>query len=217
MKKEKALSLIEILISLIILATGIMVFIGVIGRGLMLVKKGENVSIASNFAISQLQVYKENFHKIPFYPGIPDGAEPSYYYPDRNNGNDLNQVGKFVNHKVSSSDLPEGTYFGNNGDSDNFYHRATPEGIITTAPYYDLNRDGFPNDIIEPFPPMIVKNTAFVPVVEIKQWTNGFNINNMKHMIVTVYWKERNQEGGEMKIKRISIEGFIARTKPDPW
>jgi prepilin-type N-terminal cleavage/methylation domain-containing protein len=217
MKKKKAFSLIEIMVSLIILSTGIMIFIGVIGRGLMMIKKGENVSIASNFAISQLQVYKENFHKIPFYPGIPDTTNPSYYYPDRNNSDDLNQTGKFVHHNVKISDLPDGTYFGNIDSSADFYHRSTPEGTITTSPYYDLNKDGFPNDIIEPFPPMVIKNIKFIPVVEIKRWKNGFNINNIKHMIVTVYWKEKNTEGGEIKIKRISIEGFIARTKPDPW
>lgn len=214
---KNGLSLVEILVALIVLATGVIITLGVMARGLMMIKKGENVSIASNLAMAQLEVYKDNFHMIPFFPGIAEPNNPSYFYPDRGECNDLNQTGRFVHHTVDISDLPAGTYYGSNGASVDFYHRANPKGTITNPPYYDLNQDGFANDIIEPLKPLEIKNVTFIPVVEIKQWNNGFDINEIKHIVVTVYWKERNAEGMNKGIKHISIEGFISRTKADPW
>ncbi|MEQ8167349.1 MAG: hypothetical protein ABRQ38_00520 [Candidatus Eremiobacterota bacterium] len=218
-KSKKGLSLIEILISMIILLTGVLITFGVIAQGLMMIKKGENITIASNLAMAQFEVYKENFHMIPFYPGIADINNSNYYYPDRGDANDPNQTGKFVHHEANTSALPGGdsAYYGAKGDSANFYSRANPNGDITTPPYYDLNQDGFPNDIIEPFKPVNIKNVIFTPVVEVKSWDNGYNINKIKHLVVTVYWKERDAAGMTSHLKHVSFEGFITRTKPDPW
>ena len=218
MNSKRGLSLIEILIAMLILVSSILMVFSVIARGLMMVKKGENTSIASNIAMSQFEIYKGNFHMIPFFPGIPDPNNSSYYYPDKTAYSDINQIGKFVNHEAYTSDFPGGStaYYGADGTSKNFYQRATA-GDITTAPYYDLNKDSYPNDIIEPLAPVVIKGVTFTPVVEIKPWNNGFNINNIKHLAVTVYWKERDAEGMETGLKHISFEGFITRTKPDPW
>ncbi|MEQ8223218.1 MAG: hypothetical protein ABRQ37_13000 [Candidatus Eremiobacterota bacterium] len=218
-KLKKGLSLIEILISMIILLSGVLVTFGVIAQGLMMIKKGENITIASNLAMAQFEVYKEHFHMIPFYPGIPDTDKNDYYYPDRKNDTDPNQAGKFVHHEADTSDLPGGddAYYGAKGSSANFYSRANPSGDITVPPYYDLNQDGFPNDIIEPFKPVKIKSVMFTPVVEVKLWNNGFNINKIKHLVVTVYWKERDAMGMKSGLKHVSFEGFITRTKPDPW
>jgi type II secretory pathway pseudopilin PulG len=219
MNRKCGLSLIEILIGMMILVSSILMLFSVIAGGLIMVKKGENTSIATNLAMSQFEIYKGNFHMIPFYPGIADPNNSSYYYPDRTDPNDTSQVGKFVNHEADTSDLPGGStaYYGADGASNNFYQRAAPEGDITTAPYYDLNEDGYPNDIIEPLAPVKIKDITFTPVVEIKQWNNGYNINYIKHLAVTVYWKERNAAGMQTGLKHISFEGFITRTKPDPW
>ncbi|OQA18200.1 MAG: hypothetical protein BWY64_01628 [bacterium ADurb.Bin363] len=225
MKKIQGLSLIEILISLIILSTAIMITFGVLGRGLMVIKKGENYTIAYNLAMAQFEIYKENFHMVPFFPGKPDPTEPSYMYPDRSDPRDIDQTGKFINHKVDQKDLPNagpnnylgGTLNGVKANDYDFYHNApVPEGNGQT-PYYDLNQDGYPNDILEPLEPQVIKGVKFIPVVEIKPWANNFNINEIKHIAVTIYWKERSAAGMETSIKHVTFEGFIARTRPDPW
>lgn len=217
MNGKRGLSLIEILIAMIILVSSLLMIFSVIAKGLTMIKKGENTSIASNIAMSQFEIYKGNFHMIPFFPGKAD-PNGSYYYPDKKLYSDISQIGKFVNHEAHTSDLPGGStaYYGADGNSADFYQRA-PYGDITTAPYYDLNKDGYPNDIIEPLAPVKIKEVTFTPVVEVKQWNNGFNINNIKHIVVTVYWKERDAEGMQTGLKHISFEGFITRTKPDPW
>jgi len=195
----KGLSFIEILISLVILSTAIVIVTGVMSHGLMAVKKGENVSIATNLAQSQFEAYEGNFSMIPFYPGTASG---STFYPDPNS-----QTGIFVHHSVDPNDfgLPSGTYHGTGND---FYHRA---------PDYDLNRDGFGNDILEPLEPVTVERTVFIPVVEIKPWSNGFDISEIKHMAVTIYWKERDGEGTLSGLKNVSFEGYIVKDKTNPW
>jgi len=208
MKFKKGLSLVEILISIAILATIVVVLFGVIGYSFTAIRKGKNMEIASNMAIAQLEVYKNNFHMMPFYPGISVG---SYYYPDRANPGDNNQVGKFINHNSDEKNLPSGNYYGgkHNGihptDYD-FYH-STP---------YDLNRDSFMNDIIEPLAPKTIDGTTFIPVLEIKPWTNGFNINNIKQLSVTVYWQE-SLNGITTSQKQVTFNGYIIRTCGDPY
>ena len=70
----KGLSFIEILISFVILSTAIVIVTGVMSNGLMAVKKGENVSIATNLAQAQFEAYEGNFSMIPFYPGTASGS-----------------------------------------------------------------------------------------------------------------------------------------------
>ena len=199
----RGLSFIEIMLSLVILSTAIVIVIGVMSHGLMAVKKGENVSIATNLAQAQFEAYEGNFSMIPFYPGTVSG---STCYPDPNS-----ETGMFVHHSVDPNDfgLPFGTY---NGSGNDFYHLGPP-----ASPNYDLNRDGFGNDILEPLQPVTVERTVFIPVVEIKPWSNGFDINEIKHMVVTIYWKERDGEGTLSGLKNISFEGYIVKDKPNPW
>ncbi len=215
----KAMSLLEILLSLGILVSAIIIVFGVMAQGLMVIKKGENYSVALNIAMAQFEAYKGNFHMIPFYPGIADPVKSNYYYPDRKTSNDINQIGKFVHHSAITSDLPGGdtAYMGATGVSADFYHRANPHGTIMSPPYYDLNQDGYPNDILEPLEPQLLKEVTFTPVVEIKAWNNGFNINEIKHMTVKVYWKEKNASGAGTALRFVTFEGFIGRTKSDPW
>ena len=216
MGTSKGLSLLEVLLSLAILAGSILVVAGVMTHGLLGIKKGENYAIASNLAMSQFEVYKDRFHMIPFYPGVAKGL---YMYPDRTQPADSSQIGAFVHHTVSSADLPTGTtYYGaSDHASADFYHNAPAPYGNDSTPYYDLNQDNFPNDVIEPLAPQIVEGVTFTPVVEIKSWTNGFNINEIKHLVVTVYWVERNAEGTKSSRKKVEFQGFIARTQPDPW
>lgn len=213
------MSLLEILISLGILVSSIVIVFTVMAQGLMVIKKGENYSVAFNIAMAQFEAYRGNFHMIPFYPGKADPVKSNYYYPDRSSSNDTSQEGKFVHHTAGTLILPGGpaAYYGATGASADFYHRATPHGTITTPPYYDLNQDGYPNDILEPLEPQVIKEVTFTPVVEIKSWNNGFDINEIKHMIVTVYWKEKNASGFAPGLKSVTFEGFIGRTKSDPW
>jgi len=202
MRKSGGLSLLEILISLAILAGAILIVFGVMAHGLIGIKKGENYAIASNIALAQFEVYKDRFHMIPFHPGKSVG---SYRYPDRENNIDPSQAGSFIHHTANTTVLPviPGGYKG----TDDFYHDSA----------YDLNQDTFCNDIIEPMAPVRVEHVTFIPVVEIKSWSNGFNINEIKHIIVTVYWEERDAEGVRSSTKKVVFQGFIARTQPDPW
>jgi len=144
---------------------------------------------------------------IPFYQGTQDADKT--YYPDS-----TNQTGLFVNHNVQSSDLPAvpapySAYYGIGSD---FYHT-----VALGADNYDLNKDGIANDLIEPLAPITVDGIKFIPVVEIRAWTNGFNINEIKHIVVTVYWQEKDVETGPLKFKHITFEGYIVRTELNPW
>lgn len=223
MKKLSGLSLLEILIALAILSGSILVVFGIMAQGLIAIKKGENFTIASNIAISQFEVYKDKFHMLPFYPGVARVglSGDTYMYPDRTTSNDPSQVGKFVHHTVYSAELPAGTYYGAQGDiSEDFYHNGPsgdPYNGNGNTPYYDLNQDNFANDVIEPLAPIIIEGVKFIPVVEIKAWNNGFNINEIKHLSVSVIWYERDAEGAESRLRQVEFQGFIARTVPDPW
>lgn len=204
MKTIRGLSLLEIMISLVIFAGSILMVFGVMGTGLIAVKKGENTAIATNIAQAQFEAYEGNFHMIPFY----DGLSATTIYPNETDPDDPIQTGKFVHHEVSAGDIPTEVEMEVYGPADDFYHNVT---------CYDLNGDTYANDILEPLEPTVVEGIKFTPVVEVMPWANGFDINEIKHVKVYVYWMERDAAGTREDYKNVSFEGYIVRTKPSPW
>jgi hypothetical protein len=201
------MSFIEILVALLILSTSILALYTVIWRGLMLLKRGESVEIATNIAQGQFEAYEGNFHFIPFYQGT--NVKNNTYYPEETPPYS-NHIGFFVNPKVVTDDVPAGpTYRGLNGG--NFYHD------VLGSPNYDLNKDLYGNDLLEPMEPTVVEGIKFVPVVEVRAWANGFVMTEIKHLVITVYWKEKDTEAGPLKFKHITFEGYVVRTEPNPW
>ena len=225
-KYIRGLSFIEIMISLAILASSVVVVFGVMGRGLLAVKKGENTAIATNIARAQFEAYEGNFHMIPFYvdagagrPGVTKTGPQAgdYYYPDENDPNDPCQFGMFVNSAIDTDNLPPAirtTVLG----LDDFYNRAPK---TASDPYYDLNQDDYGNDLLEPLNSDIVEGVVFTPVLEILPWTNGYDVNEIKHIKITVYWQERDVIGvndpNALHFKDVTFEGYIVRTQPNPW
>ena len=190
---NKGLSLPEVLISFFLLTTIILGSLQIIGRGLATIKNIENYSIASNIAEAQLEVYKDRFHKIPFYDtGTPPQIDP-------NDSDDPKQSCIFVNHTVQLADLPDDIRPVVKG-ADDFYHDNR----------YDLNVDTISNDVIEPMKPVVIKEVAFTPVVTVSN-IPGRDINNIKHIIITIYWEEANNS--VVTRKKYILEGYVIRTK----
>jgi hypothetical protein len=197
MKQFRGLSLPEVLIAFALLTTIILGSLQIIARGLATIKNIENYSIASNIAEAQFEVYKDRFHKIPFYDA---GSPPQI---DPNDSDDPKQACIFVNHTVQLADLPDDIRPVVKG-ADDFYHDNR----------YDLNGDIISNDVIEPMKPVVIKEVSFIPVVSVSN-IPGRDINNIKHIIVTVYWKEVNNSS--VVQKKYVLEGYVIRTKKNIW
>jgi len=62
--------------------------------------------------------------------------------------------------------------------------------------------------------PVVINDIKFIPLVAVKD-IPGRDINNIKHLIVTVYWKEVNNS--VVCQKKFTLEGYVIRTKKNIW